>query len=111
MNVVGVSTKSIPIVKDEVPKISPHKSVYLYDEAPHTEMSLDMFEEYALKRLKVRAVDFSYSLLSLLAKISSVTYLWIIHTRNIDYGRRSSENSNVSTANALCLEKLLRKRP
>ena len=53
MNVVGVSTKSLVPVKDEPKKYVPSKSIYLYDETPGVEMSLDQFEIFALKRLKV----------------------------------------------------------
>lgn len=56
MNVVGLSTKSLVNVKEEeVFKHESFKNIYLYDEAPIVEMSLDQFEVYALKRLKVCA--------------------------------------------------------
>ena len=56
MNVVGISAKSqLGLVKDEgnTKKYEAHKDIQLYDEAPTAEMSLDQFEIYALKRLKV----------------------------------------------------------
>ena len=57
MNVVGSSSKApFGNAKEEgIPKkYEAHKSIQLYDEAPVVEMSLDQFEIYALKRLKVR---------------------------------------------------------
>ena len=62
MNVVGISAakSQLGIVKDEKglssttnKKYEAHKDIQLYDEAPTAEMSLDQFEIYALKRLKV----------------------------------------------------------
>ena len=54
MNVVGVSSRPLPDVKEEISLVPKGiEYIHLYDEAPVVEMSLDQFEIYALKRLKV----------------------------------------------------------
>jgi len=56
MNVVGAPTKSSLANSKgngEVSTYTASKTLQLYDTAPVTEMSLDQFEIYALKRLKV----------------------------------------------------------
>lgn len=61
MNVVGNITKPVPTIKEEnKDRYNPCKTIQLYDKAPNTEMSLDMFEEYALRRLKVRSITFLF---------------------------------------------------
>ena len=60
MNVVGTSHKALSLagghnnkgIKEENGATN-NNTIQLYDEAPMLELSLDQFEEYALKRLKV----------------------------------------------------------
>lgn len=66
MNVVGITTRPEPLEKDEVSKVRKGiEYIHLYDEPPMVEMSLDQFEIYALKRLKVRTFVLADSIDSL----------------------------------------------
>lgn len=58
MNVVGVKNVALP-KSEEVTSSAPKgiEHIHLYDEAPVVEMSLDQFEIYALKRLKVGSLN------------------------------------------------------
>ena len=58
MNVVGSAALKLPKAEEAAPK----NPVNLYNDAPNYELSLDEFEVFALKRLKVCHTD-SYVLL------------------------------------------------
>lgn len=57
MNVVGPVKQSSLVVaaaeEDSTKTFKASENIFLYDEAPTVELSLDQFEIYALKRLKV----------------------------------------------------------
>ena len=59
MNVVGITSRPQSQEKDDETSNLPKgiELINVYNEAPTVEMSLDQFEIYALKRLKVRMVN------------------------------------------------------
>jgi hypothetical protein len=76
MNVIhsAASALSLPEPDKQVKKNDTASQLNLYNESPHFELSLDEFEVYALKRLKVRSIylsiDRSITMCSLCCHVS-----------------------------------------
>jgi hypothetical protein len=72
MNVIHSAASALSLPQDKVK--NEQSRLNLYNDSPHFELSLDEFEVYALKRLKVRYVMIDQS-----TKCSSllVHYGWI----------------------------------
>jgi hypothetical protein len=55
MNVIHSAASALSLPEDRAVKNEQTSKLNLYNDSPHFELSLDEFEVYALKRLKVRS--------------------------------------------------------